>query len=111
MSLKLNCPSHHDLLLNAVACCAVLCTMSRARLFFRTPPFKSPSTTFTAHRHANRSQLELPLQSRLRWSYLWYGSILAIGVATGLGARQFAAPLGLPAPGSPEDRIILQSLS
>ncbi|KAH7090276.1 hypothetical protein FB567DRAFT_519473 [Paraphoma chrysanthemicola] len=85
--------------------------MSRARLFFRTPPFKSPSTTFTAHRHANRSQLELPLQSRLRWSYLWYGSILAIGVATGLGARQFAAPLGLPAPGSPEDRIILQSLS
>tara|TARA_R110002003_G_scaffold9_38_gene726 strand:- start:11070 stop:11639 length:570 start_codon:yes stop_codon:yes gene_type:complete len=47
----------------------------------------------------------------MRWSYLWYGSILALGIATGLGARQFAAPLGLPAPGSPEDRLILQSLS
>jgi len=46
----------------------------------------------------------------MRWSYLWYAGILALGVTTGLGARQFAAPLGLPTPGSPEDKLILQSL-
>jgi hypothetical protein len=46
----------------------------------------------------------------MRWSYLWYAGILALGITTGLGARQFAAPLGLPSPGSPEDRLILQSL-
>jgi hypothetical protein len=33
-----------------------------------------------------------------------------LGITTGLGARQFAAPLGLPTPGSPEDILIVESL-
>jgi hypothetical protein len=33
-----------------------------------------------------------------------------LGITTGLGARQFAAPLGLPSPGSPEDKLIVESL-
>ncbi len=53
----------------------------------------------------------LPLQSRIQWTYLWYAGILALGVTTGLGARSFAGPLGLPVPGSREDDIILESLS
>jgi hypothetical protein len=50
------------------------------------------------------------MQSRFRWSYLWYGSILALGITTGLGARHFAAPLGLLEPGSRDDERILASL-
>ncbi|KAL6705494.1 hypothetical protein ACN47E_006610 [Coniothyrium glycines] len=64
--------------------------------------FQSP---LCAHPHARR-----PLQSRIRWSYLWYASVLALGITTGLAARHFAAPLGLPDPGSREDAVILESL-
>ncbi|KAF2830024.1 hypothetical protein CC86DRAFT_286080 [Ophiobolus disseminans] len=87
--------------------------MSRIRPLFRAPPFRSSHQSRTARTEASRSihDLDLPLQSRIRWSYIWYASILGLGVTTGLGARQFAAPLGLPTPGSPEDKLILQSLS
>jgi hypothetical protein len=84
--------------------------MSRLRLLFRAPPFKPYHQSRTAQRYTSASPLDLPLQSRIRWSYLWYASILALGITTGLGARHFAAPLGLPTPGSPEDKLILQSL-
>lgn len=86
--------------------------MSLLRRILRPPPFKpyqKPHCT-SELRHALPFHLELPLQSRIRWSYFWYAGILALGITTGLGARQFAAPLGLPAPGSPEDKLILQSL-
>jgi hypothetical protein len=91
-----------------------IASMSRARPLLNRIPFKSPcqsasqsfrSSTYHAHR-----DLPLPLQSRIRWSYFWYASILALGITTGLGARHFAAPLGLPEPGSREDEIILDSL-
>lgn len=89
--------------------------MSLLRRILRPPTFKpyhKPHYTSDLHRyHALPSHLELPLQSRIRWSYFWYAGILALGITTGLGARQFAAPLGLPTPGSPEDKLILQSLS
>jgi hypothetical protein len=84
--------------------------MSRLRLVFRPPPFKPYHTPRAASRHELPTQLELPLQSRMRWSYLWYAGILALGITTGLGARQFAAPLGLPTPGSREDKLIIESL-
>jgi ABC-type branched-subunit amino acid transport system permease subunit len=77
--------------------------MSRIRhLLTRTP--------FTASSQIPRQFTRLPLQSRIRWSYLWYASILALGLTTGLGARYFAAPLGLPSPGTREDELILESL-
>ncbi|KAF2851056.1 hypothetical protein T440DRAFT_468175 [Plenodomus tracheiphilus IPT5] len=57
-----------------------------------------------------QQHLKLPQQSGFRWSYLWYASILALGITTGLGARHFAGPLGLPLPGSREDGLILESL-
>jgi hypothetical protein len=85
-------------------------TMSRSRLIFRPPPFRHYYQHRAAQRYAASIQLDLPYQSRIRWSYLWYAGILALGITTGLGARQFAAPLGLPTPGSPEDKIILKSL-
>lgn len=87
--------------------------MSRARFLLNRTPFTAPcraSRQFIRHPR-NAQVLELPLQSRIRWSYLWYASILALGITTGLGARQFAAPLGLPEPGSPDDDLILNSLS
>lgn len=86
--------------------------MSRLRFFLRYPPFKPPLTFHPSPIFLrNPSFRDLPLQSRIRWSYLWYASILAVGVTTGLAARQFAAPLGLLTPGSPEDKLILDSLS
>jgi hypothetical protein len=88
--------------------------MSRARLLFSRTFFNSSYRSvrqnfFSSSYHAHHD-LPLPLQSRIRWSYLWYASILALGITTGLGARHFAAPLGLPEPGSREDEIILDSL-
>lgn len=88
--------------------------MSRIRIILKQKPLIPSSHTFrhffrTPH-YAN-SPVPLPLQSRFRWSYLWYASVLALGITTGLGARQFAAPLGLPIPGSREDEVILESLS
>lgn len=84
--------------------------MSRIRFLFHCPPFKSAYQPRLGPNHVSSHQLDLPLQSRIRWSYFWYAGILSLGIATGLGARQFAAPLGLPVPGSPEDRLILKSL-
>jgi hypothetical protein len=88
--------------------------MSRIRplLHHRQPLIPSSHTFrhfFSSPQHAP-AQLPLPLQSRIRWSYLWYASILALGITTGLSARHFAAPLGLPHPGTREDKIILESL-
>ncbi|CAO2651237.1 Nn.00g095340.m01.CDS01 [Neocucurbitaria sp. VM-36] len=88
--------------------------MSRSRLTPHHNPFKG-----SCHRtrqpfrpfNAPPSPRNPILQSRIRWSYLWYASILALGITTGLGARHFAAPLGLPSPGSREDELILESLS
>jgi hypothetical protein len=85
--------------------------MSRLRCIFQSPPFKNSYRPGAARLHACPPHLELPLQSRIRWSYFWYAGILTLGVTTGLGARQFAAPLGLPTPGSPEDKLIVESLS
>ncbi|KAI2484196.1 hypothetical protein Ptr902_03136 [Pyrenophora tritici-repentis] len=90
--------------------------MSRARIIvnrtrFATHIHRPARQSFrSTHHHAQHTELPLPLQSRMRWSYLWYASIFALGIATGLGARHFAAPLGLPGPGSREDTIILESL-
>jgi hypothetical protein len=84
--------------------------MSRLRLIFRPPPFKPYRRPQGPGRYARAPQFELPLQSGFRWSYLWYGGVLALGITTGLAARQFAAPLGLPTPGSPEDKLIVESL-
>jgi hypothetical protein len=84
--------------------------MSRLRLIFRAPPFKPYHQPRASQRFNSIYPLDLPLQSRIRWSYLWYASILALGITTGLGARHFAAPLGLPTPGSPADKLILESL-
>jgi hypothetical protein len=83
--------------------------MSRARYLLNRTPF---NVAPRASRRARNSvtPLELPLQSKFRWSYLWYGTILSLGIATGLGARHFAAPLGLTEPGSQDDIRILQSL-
>ncbi|KAH6842099.1 hypothetical protein B0T12DRAFT_274650 [Alternaria alternata] len=88
--------------------------MSQARLlysrtFFNTSYLTLRQNFFSTSYHAHHS-VPLPLQSRIRWSYLWYASILALGITTGLGARHFAAPLGLPEPGSREDELILESL-
>ncbi|KAF2131148.1 hypothetical protein P153DRAFT_287807 [Dothidotthia symphoricarpi CBS 119687] len=80
--------------------------MFRIRHFLHRTPFK-PSLPRKSSKHAT---FELPLESRMRWSYLWYASILALGITTGLAARNFAGPLGLPIPGSREDELILQSL-
>ncbi|KAL1792946.1 hypothetical protein ACET3X_009453 [Alternaria dauci] len=88
--------------------------MSQARLLYNRTFFNTSYLTLRQHffstsYHAHHA-LPLPLQSRIRWSYLWYASVLALGITTGLGARHFAAPLGLPEPGSREDEIILDSL-
>lgn len=86
--------------------------MSRARILFNRTPFTSScQIARQSLRHArNTPALELPLQSRIRWSYFWYASILALGITTGMGARHFAAPLGLPEPGTHDDALILDSL-
>ncbi|KAF1943103.1 hypothetical protein EJ02DRAFT_453626 [Clathrospora elynae] len=88
--------------------------MSRVRhLLNRTPFTPCPQFLRQSIRFSHQPihlDLPFPLQSRLRWSYLWYASILALGITTGLGARHFAAPLGLPLPGSREDELILESL-
>ncbi|KAI4638407.1 hypothetical protein J4E93_010207 [Alternaria ventricosa] len=88
--------------------------MSRARIVLNRKPFKqscqSACRTFRSSSYHAHRNVPLPLQSRIRWSYFWYASILALGITTGLGARHFAAPLGLPEPGSREDEIILDSL-
>ncbi|KAI4934008.1 uncharacterized protein J4E92_003678 [Alternaria infectoria] len=88
--------------------------MSRARIVLNRAPFKqscqSASRTFRSSSYHAHRDVPLLLQSRIRWSYFWYASILALGITTGLGARHFAAPLGLPEPGSREDEIILDSL-
>jgi hypothetical protein len=83
--------------------------MLRARHLLHRTPFNVASQSLR-RTHAPLAPLELPLQSKFRWSYLWYGAILSLGIATGLGARHFAAPLGLPEPGSRDDVLILQSL-
>lgn len=87
--------------------------MSRLRILLNRTPFTSPcQIPRQSLRHArNIPTLDLPLQSRIRWSYLWYASILALGITTGMGARHFAAPLGLPEPGTHDDELILDSLS
>jgi hypothetical protein len=83
--------------------------MFRARYLFNRTPFNvSPRSCRNAR--AAFTPLEVPLQSKFRWSYLWYGTIVSLGIATGLGARHFAAPLGLTEPGSQDDIRILQSL-
>ncbi|KAH4037644.1 hypothetical protein HBH98_111700 [Parastagonospora nodorum] len=84
--------------------------MSRLRCIFQSPAFRSYSQSRAGRKHPCPKYLELPLQSGVRWSYFWYAGILALGVTAGLGARQFAAPLGLPNPGSPEDKLIVESL-
>lgn len=90
--------------------------MFRARILVNRTPFTRSSyrtarqSFRSTHHHAQHADLPLPLQSRMRWSYLWYASVLALGITTGLGARHFAAPLGLPEPGSREDAVILESL-
>ncbi|KAF9698399.1 hypothetical protein EKO04_003825 [Ascochyta lentis] len=84
--------------------------MFRARHLFNRTPF-NVAVRKSQPSGCQRSPFELPLQSKFRWSYLWYGSILALGISTGLGARHFAAPLGLPEPGSRDDALILQSLN
>ncbi|KAI4949235.1 hypothetical protein J4E91_005699 [Alternaria rosae] len=88
--------------------------MSRVRIVLNSAPFKqscqSACRTFRSSSYHAHRDLPLPLQSRIRWSYFWYASILALGITTGLGARHFAAPLGLLEPGSREDKIILDSL-
>ncbi|KAH6870816.1 hypothetical protein BKA58DRAFT_385868 [Alternaria rosae] len=88
--------------------------MSRVRIALNSAPSKqscqSACRTFRSSSYHTHRDLPLPLQSRIRWSYFWYASILALGITTGLGARHFAAPLGLPEPGSREDEIILDSL-
>jgi hypothetical protein len=84
-------------------------TMSRIRHILHRTPFNFVPRTRTLGTHV--SAHNLPLQSGMRWSYLWYSSILALGITTGLSARHFAAPLGLLPPGSPDDKLILQSLS
>ena len=92
--------------------------MSRVRTLFKRKPltcssYRTARQSFRCtHHHAQYADLlvPLPLQSGMRWSYLWYASMLALGITTGLGARQFAAPLGLPEPGSREDAVILESL-
>jgi len=88
--------------------------MSRARIVLSraalTSSCQSASRTFRSSSYHAHRDVPLPLQSRIRWSYFWYASILALGITTGLGARHFAAPLGLPEPGSREDEIILDSL-
>ncbi|KAJ4335818.1 hypothetical protein N0V95_008781 [Ascochyta clinopodiicola] len=83
--------------------------MFRARHLLNRTPFHVANRS-SRYARCQYSRLEFPLQSKFRWSYLWYGSILALGISTGLGARHFAAPLGLPEPGSREDALILQSL-
>ena len=77
--------------------------------FNTNTPFRT--STLRSHVSAHNLPLELPLQSGMRWSYLWYTSILALGITTGLAAGHFFAPPGLLPPGSQEDRSILQSLS
>ncbi|KAF2629615.1 hypothetical protein BU25DRAFT_408879 [Macroventuria anomochaeta] len=84
--------------------------MFRARHFLHRTPF-NVTTRSCRHTRAPLAPLELPLQSKFRWSYLWYGTILALGISTGLGARHFAAPLGLPEPGSRDDALIIESLN
>jgi hypothetical protein len=84
--------------------------MFRARHFLYRTPF-NVATRSSQRSRSHLPPLELPLQSKFRWSYLWYASILALGISTGLGARHFAAPLGLPEPGSQDDALILQSLN
>jgi hypothetical protein len=86
--------------------------MSRIRLFLHRTPFHAAAQTRNSTRRIprNHPSLPLPLESRFRWSYLWYAAVLGLGVTTGLGARQFAAPLGLPEPGSESDKLILESL-
>ncbi|RMZ71021.1 thioesterase family [Pyrenophora seminiperda CCB06] len=91
--------------------------MSRARIVLNRvlltcSSYRTARQSFrTIHHHdAQHANLPLALQSRMRWSYLWYASILALGITTGLGARHFAAPLGLPEPGSWEDTMMLESL-
>lgn len=81
--------------------------MFRIRHLLQRTPFKPARSPRTPSKYAT---LELPLESRIRWSYIWYGGVLALGITTGLAARNFAAPLGLPIPGSHEDELILESL-
>lgn len=84
--------------------------MFRARSLLKHTPFNVATGSQRCSR-ATLPPLKLPLQSKFRWSYLWYGSILTLGIATGLGARHFAAPLGLPEPGSQDDVRIIESLN
>ena len=88
---------------------AQLYIMLRARHLLHRTPFNVVSRS-SRRTHTPFAPLEPSLQSKFRWSYLWYGAILSLGIATGLGARHFAAPLGLPEPGSLDDALILQSL-
>ncbi|KAF1929314.1 uncharacterized protein M421DRAFT_419837 [Didymella exigua CBS 183.55] len=83
--------------------------MFRARYLLNRTPFNVAPRS-CRHSCAPFTPLELPLQSKFRWSYLWYGTVLSLGVVTGLGARHFAAPLGLTESGSQDDIRILQSL-
>lgn len=84
--------------------------MFRARHLLHRTPFNVANQSCRSS-CTRLSPLELPLQSKFRWSYLWYGTILALGISTGLGARHFAAPLGLPEPGSHDDARIIESLN
>ncbi|KAF1836026.1 hypothetical protein BDW02DRAFT_596824 [Decorospora gaudefroyi] len=92
--------------------------MSRTRLLLHRTPLRTISRAYrqsfhsSHHVHANLP-LPFPLQSRFRfrWSYLWYASMLALGVTAGLGARNFILPFGLVPAGSDVDKLVLASLS
>jgi hypothetical protein len=99
----------HEQPLYCVSNVAQLYIMFRARYLLKRTPFNAAPRSYRQARNS-LAHLELPLQSKFRWSYLWYGTILSLGIATGLGARHFAAPLGLTEPGSQDDIRILQSL-
>ncbi|OAL49922.1 hypothetical protein IQ07DRAFT_587607 [Pyrenochaeta sp. DS3sAY3a] len=86
--------------------------MSRTRLLIRPLRASLNLPRQFSHSTSNApSPLPLPLQSKFRLSYIWYGTILALGITTGLAARHYAAPLGLPSPGTPADKAIVSSLS
>jgi len=88
--------------------------MPRIQLLLRRTalPKRKPSPRWLPFPCAHSlPQPKAPLQSAFRWSYLWYASVLALGVTTGLGARHFAGPLNLPVPGTRADALILDSLS
>lgn len=88
--------------------------MSRTLLTLRRipfPKFQQSNRLLKLGYARSLPQHETSLQSGFRWSYLWYASVLALGVTAGLGARHLAGRLALPLPGTHGDTLILDSLS